>query len=145
MSITIREDVINSIIYHAEVEKPVEACGYLAGSGEIVTRNIAMTNADGSSEHFSLVPEEQFKAIRQLRKEGLKVMAIYHSHPQSPARMSQEDIRLAYDPDISYVIVSLENGAVVKSFRITGGNPVEEDIEIIQSTARGDRLPHLQE
>jgi proteasome lid subunit RPN8/RPN11 len=26
---------------------------------------------------------------------------------QQPARPSQEDIRLAYDPDISYVIVSL--------------------------------------
>jgi hypothetical protein len=50
----------------------------------------------------------------------------------SPARPSQEDIRLAYDPYISYVIISLADGGEdVKSFKIKDGQVIPENIEIV--------------
>jgi len=45
----------------------------------------------------------------------------FHSHPSTPARQSKEDIRLAYDPSASYLILSLaEDIPVLKAFGITG-------------------------
>jgi proteasome lid subunit RPN8/RPN11 len=62
----------------------------------------------------------------------LETLANYHSHPESPARPSQEDIRLAYDPGISYVIVSLVAELPdIKSFRIQNGEVEKEEIQVI--------------
>ena len=90
-----------------------------------------MTNIDHSPEHFSFDPAEQFKVLREARKEGLEIIANYHSHPATPARPSVEDIRLAFDPQISYVIVSLSSDIpVVKSFLIRNGVVEKEEIQI---------------
>ncbi|PIU47526.1 MAG: hypothetical protein COS94_06795, partial [Candidatus Hydrogenedentes bacterium CG07_land_8_20_14_0_80_42_17] len=59
-------------------------------------------------------------------------LGVYHSHPATPARPSQEDIKLAFDPSISYVIISLaEKDPVAKSFLIKDGKVDIEPIEII--------------
>ena len=42
-------------------------------------------------------PKEQLKAIKDMRANGLTPLGNWHSHPETPARPSQEDIRLAYD------------------------------------------------
>ena len=61
----------------------------------------------------------------------MQILANYHSHPSSPSRPSVEDIRLAFDPSISYVIASLEKEIpVVKSFRITDGKVEVEELKI---------------
>jgi proteasome lid subunit RPN8/RPN11 len=133
MSLRMSEAVVEKIIAHARKDVPIEACGYLTGDGEVVTGWVPLTNVDASPEHYSLDPGEQFITVRSLREQGLQVMAVYHSHPCSPARMSQEDIRLAYDPNISYVIVSLLDPAAVKSFRCTGGVVHDELLEIVNT------------
>ena len=51
--------------------------------------------------------QEQFDAFKKTQKEGLRLISVYHSHPETPARPSDEDIRLAFDPNVSYIIVSL--------------------------------------
>jgi hypothetical protein len=46
--------------------------------------------------------------------------------------MSREDLRLAFDCGLSYVIVSLaDEEPVVKAFRIHDGAAADEEIEII--------------
>ena len=128
----IQQEVIDDIIAHARQEAPLEACGYLAEQHGVVARHYPLTNADASEEHYSLLPEEQFSAVRQMRTAGMKLRAIYHSHPATEARPSEEDIRLAYDPEISYVIISLSGTKeTIQSFRITGTAATNEDMEII--------------
>jgi proteasome lid subunit RPN8/RPN11 len=91
-----------------------------------------MANTDQSNEHFTMEPKEQFAVVRDLRTKGVGMLAIYHSHPETPARPSEEDIRLALTPGVSYVIVSLAGTAPdVKSFRIESGEVTSEPIEII--------------
>lgn len=125
--------IYDDLIAHARDGFPLEVCGILGGSGESVSAIYRMTNTDASNEHFMMEPREQFAVVKALRAEGLSMLAIYHSHPETPARPSAEDIRLALTPWVSYVIVSLADpaGADVKSFRIEAGNPVAEPIEII--------------
>jgi proteasome lid subunit RPN8/RPN11 len=58
------------------------------------------------------------------------ILANYHSHPETPARPSEEDIRLVFDPNISYVIASLASEIPdLKSFRIKNGVVEKEEIQ----------------
>ena len=130
----INKEVMSAIISHALKELPNEACGYLAGLEGIITKHYELTNIDHSPEHFSFDPAEQFQTVKDARNKGLQIIANYHSHPVTPARPSVEDIRLAYDPNISYVIISLAKPeADVKSFRIVNGNVVKEEITLIDN------------
>ncbi len=127
----IPQQIINDLFEHAQTGLPEEVCGYLAGTGREVTRQFRLTNIDHSNEHFSFDPKEQFQVVREARKAGLEILANYHSHPETPARPSEEDIRLAYDPNISYVIISLAAEIPdIKSFRIKNGEVEKEEIRI---------------
>lgn len=127
----IDKEILDKIIEHAKSELPNEACGYLAGKEDRITDAYPLTNVDHSPEHFSFDPKEQFATIRDARNRGLQILANYHSHPSTPSRPSDEDIRLAYDPSISYVIISLaEETPVVKSFKIQNGKVETESFLI---------------
>ncbi|MCL6099839.1 MAG: M67 family metallopeptidase [Bacteroidetes bacterium] len=108
----ISEEIINKIAEHGKNAYPIEACGYLIGSNDTVTEIIYMTNTDKSNEHFSFDPKEQFTAVKYARSKGVKLVAVYHSHPDSPARMSKEDIRLANDNSMKYLIYSVVNDEI---------------------------------
>ncbi len=124
------------IAEHAAAAAPKEACGLVAGLEEsgrrIVTRIYPLTNMDDSAEHFSLDPKEQFAAVKDMRANGWTLIGNYHSHPASPARPSAEDIRLAFDPQASYLIISLQDAArpVLKAFSIRQGFVSEEEITL---------------
>lgn len=115
---------------------PNEACGLLGGrvaeGNKIVERVYLMTNTDHSPEHFSMDPQEQFSTVKEMRKNGWVLLGNFHSHPESPARPSDEDKRLAIDPQASYLILSLlvQEEAVLKSFRIIGNVLQQEEIVI---------------
>jgi proteasome lid subunit RPN8/RPN11 len=119
------------IAAHARSGLPNEACGLLAGEilGEdrFVRGVYCLENTDRNPEHFSMAPEDQFRVISEIRKKGWVLLGNFHSHPSTPARPSAEDIRLAFDPALSYVIISLKDPEpVLKSFRIWGGLADEE-------------------
>ena len=127
--LTIPKTIIDAIIAHARRDFPLEACGILGGAAREVSEHYPMANTDQSNEHFTLEPKEQFAVIKDLRAKGKEMVAIYHSHPETPARPSEEDIRLALTPGVSYLIVSLAGAAPeVKSYRIEGGVVTAEEI-----------------
>jgi len=112
---------------------PFEACGYLAAKNGTIIKHYELTNLDKADDHFSMDPKEQFAAVKDMHAEDLKLAAVYHSHPETPARPSREDIRLAFDPQISYVIVSLaQPDPTIKSFKICEGKVKNEEIEPVK-------------
>lgn len=119
------------MIAQARAEAPIEACGILAGTGGVVARLHPMTNTENSAEHFLMDPAEQFAAVRAMRADGMEMLAIYHSHPASPARPSAEDIRFGLMPDVPYLILSLaDDEPVVKGFMIYDGQVNETPVTI---------------
>ncbi|MDD4994103.1 MAG: M67 family metallopeptidase [Paludibacter sp.] len=123
--------IYDGIVGQAYAELPNEACGLLVGTAGEVVKQHALTNIDHSPEHFSFDPAEQFQVFRSARTEGLEIIANYHSHPETPSRPSVEDIRLAFDPNILYLIVSLaEEIPVLKAFDIQNGVSTEVPIEV---------------
>lgn len=129
--IEIPQQIVDEIFHHGNQDIPNEACGYLAGKNGVVIKRIPLTNVDHSPEHFTLDPKEQFEAFKAAKAEGLQLISVYHTHPVTPARPSEEDIRLAYDPNISYVIASIINHDI-KSFRIKSGEVEKEEVHIVK-------------
>ena len=130
----INENVIEELIIQARQDAPNETCGYLLGTstaeGDVVTENYWMENIDHSPEHFSFAPKDQFAALRYARNKGLKILANWHSHPASPSRPSQEDLRLAVDPTIRYAILSLHEGIRLNSFKIQNGEVIDKEVHL---------------
>ena len=137
MVIILTREQYDSIVTYAKQHAPLEACGLIGGKldGEIKTveKVYLLTNTDASAEHFSMDPNEQFAAVKDMRARGIGLLGNFHSHPATPSRPSEEDKRLAYDTKASYLILSLaEEEAVLNSFRIDGDkNVTKEELRIL--------------
>ena len=121
MMITMSKNDYEIILKHARENLPEEACGLIAGSedenGRLIEKVYYLTNVDHAEDHFTLNPKEQLSAIKDMRANGLKPLGNWHSHPSSPSRPSQEDIKLAENP-------------VLNSFHIENGQAEKEDLRI---------------
>jgi proteasome lid subunit RPN8/RPN11 len=88
--------LVDEIILHCKEVYPNEACGILAGKGRVVQKVYTMTNIEKSGVSYMMEPKEQFTVMKEMREQGLEMVAIYHSHPYSDIYPSQKDIRLAF-------------------------------------------------
>jgi proteasome lid subunit RPN8/RPN11 len=140
MKITVTKDVLKTIVEHSRQQFPLEACGLIAGTdhGQLkeITQAYPLKNIEQSRYRFGIDPREQLQAIKRIRQEGLATLGNFHSHPETPARPSDEDLKLFLDPKASYLILSLaERKPVLKSFGLqtNNGQPssTEEDLEIV--------------
>lgn len=132
--------LIDEMVAHAQEEAPNECCGLLAGADAVsVLFRIDNLPSDAplvadlkvpSDRRFRYImdPIQQLRAFKQMRKEGIELQAIYHSHPHSPAYPSATDVRLAVYPDVHYLIISLDHGADVRAFRIVNQSITEAEI-----------------
>lgn len=113
--------ILDDLIIHARELDPYECCGFLAGTGQTVSRVYRIKNVvslDGAAQAASfddaklqhltrLSPEERaeiafimdaqemFQAIKDMRRNNLTLQVVYHSHPHDPARPSVTDIKIA--------------------------------------------------
>jgi len=132
LELRIPNDIYEQMIEQAIAEAPTEACGILAGRDSIVERMYRMTNTEAREDHYTMEPKEQFAVAKDIRAAGLDMLAIYHSHPTTPARPSAEDVRLAFTPNIAYVIISLgeSDGPVIKGFSVSHGRATDVNVRI---------------
>jgi [CysO sulfur-carrier protein]-S-L-cysteine hydrolase len=125
MTLTMERPIYDAMLAAARKAAPLEACGLLGGRDRQAVAFYELSNTDASGEHYTMAPEEQFAAVKDMRTRDLRMLAIWHSHPATPARMSQEDLRLAYTPDAVYVILSLADSdhPDVRGFTVVDGTP----------------------
>jgi proteasome lid subunit RPN8/RPN11 len=137
--IIIRKSDIDEMVSHSREAFPEEACGILAGRGNSVLKVVRMQNADGSPVTYRFHPEEQQRATKELQREGLLMVGIYHSHTQSPAYPSETDIGRAFFPgtrepnfpEAAYVIVSLmEKEPELRAYTI--GQDGVDEVRVIE-------------
>ncbi|MBQ8139511.1 MAG: M67 family metallopeptidase [Lachnospiraceae bacterium] len=125
----------DEIVEYAREHLPEEACGLIAGSedenGKKVEKVYYLTNVDHAEDHFTMDPKEQLEAVKDMRANGYKPLGNWHSHPESPSRPSEEDIRLSYDKNASYFILSLmAKNPVLNSFHVENGEVTKEDLRM---------------
>jgi [CysO sulfur-carrier protein]-S-L-cysteine hydrolase len=119
----------DALIEHAREEAPNECCGYARARGGAIEQTFRAHNPRRSPYGYEL-DSKSLLAANELDDEGHEV-AIYHSHPRSPAEPSQTDINLATYPHWTYLIVSLAGDEPhVRAWRIVDGRVDEEEIEV---------------
>ena len=122
----------DEVLVYCKSRYPKEACGLLAGKDGMVRQVYPMTNVEDSPIGYSMDPKEQLQAEKRMRQRGQRMVGIFHSHTASAAYPSSVDVRLAISPDVSYVLVSLQDQAhpAFKSYRIDGQRITEEAVQI---------------
>jgi len=135
LKLNIPTHIFEQMAEQARTEAPIEACGILAGTNGRVEKLYRMTNTEKRGDHFMMDPKEQFAVVKDIRSSSLELLAIYHSHPETPARPSTEDIRLAMTPNVVYLILSLQNGndPDLKGFYVDNGTVIDVPVEILHN------------
>jgi proteasome lid subunit RPN8/RPN11 len=104
--------VYEGMICHALAERPLECCGLLAGviredGVGAVRLRYPLVNAAASPVEFESEPRSHFSADRDIRRQGLEILAIYHSHPTSEPMPSRTDRQRSWGDGVVNLIVSL--------------------------------------
>ena len=90
-----------------------------------------MTNIENSPVSYFMDSREQFKVMKDIREKNLSMLAIFHSHPSSPAYPSAKDLTLAFYEDSIYIIVSLmEKEPAAKGYSMREGKIEEVGIAL---------------
>jgi proteasome lid subunit RPN8/RPN11 len=131
-----KQSDFDKIVAYARAGLPNEVCGLIAGKDcgneRTVEKVYPLPNTDKSPEHFVIDPIDQLAAIRDMRQNGLVPLGNFHSHPSTPARPSDEDLRFAYDSKASYLILSLAKGEPeLKAFRVENRVVEPDTVDII--------------
>jgi proteasome lid subunit RPN8/RPN11 len=131
--IRIPRSILQKMIEHARREDPLECCGILGGMNETAQKSFEIRNLKSSSAQFVMDPQEQLNAFEEMEKSSMKVVGIYHSHPQTIPFPSEMDVQGTLDPDMPSIIISLKekDEPMVKAFRIEKEAIYLEGIELI--------------
>jgi len=129
----IPKTIYQEMLDHAKKEWPLECCGILSGKEKTVRKAFELKNTEESPVLYSMSPQEQMKVFEEMEKESMEMIAIYHSHPKTIPFPSETDVKLAFYPDVSSVIISLkeEKNPAVKAFQIEKEAIYLEEIEVI--------------
>lgn len=117
-----------AIIAHAQREAPRECCGVLSGRHGVPLRHHETRNVAPGNRLYEIDPQQLIDLeFRELPAHEEEIVAIYHSHPASPAFPSATDLELAFWPEAVYLICSLAEGeeAVLRGFHLRDGSAAE--------------------
>ncbi len=86
---------------------PSECCAALfTKDGYTIEEFCVLSNRSTGSGHYSVDPLELYECEKTYRQKGYEIMGIFHSHPDAPATVSDEDAENMI-PGIPYLIASV--------------------------------------
>lgn len=91
---------------------PDECCGFFYGEEindkRYIKSMLIVENAQigDKRRRFEISPKDYLRAEEYAEEQGLQLLGVYHSHPNSPAFPSEQD-RQAAQPFFSYIIMSI--------------------------------------
>ncbi len=117
---------LEEINTQAERAYPNECCGLLAGirvpDGTVtVTRIVPSPNVligeggRGGHDRFEVDPQVRFDLMRTLHGTTEGIVGHYHSHPDHPAKPSEHDLDMAFEPDLIWLITTVVKGYAGKT------------------------------
>ena len=118
--------VYEAMIEHARQVAPLECCGLLGGTELRAQRYYPLRNELASPVRYQGDARDMLAAFRDLRENGLELVAIYHSHPSSPAVPSRTDLQNNFYEDTPQLILSLAEGPpVLRAYRLSENDYTE--------------------
>lgn len=131
-TISIPRALANQILTHAQQHPGTEACGLVSAHDGQPNRVYPVQNIANEPQHlFEMDPAILIDSIKDIRNQGSELFAIYHSHPDTPARPSATDLAQANYPDTLYLIVSLNTKGVLEMRGYFLRQQKIEDVELV--------------
>lgn len=128
------------LLAHARADLPNEACGLVAGAfdgngGGRATTYHAARNIEASPVHYNIHPEDLVRIVFEIDGAGEDLVAIFHSHPRTPAMPSAIDLRTAQYDRPFYLVASLSApdappDSALRAWRIVGGHTFEVPMRV---------------
>jgi proteasome lid subunit RPN8/RPN11 len=131
--IRLARGVAAEILKHARSNPNEECCGLLAGrDGAIAQAYPAQNAAENPATAYEIPPRDLFRIMREIRATEIKLLGIYHSHPNGDNQPSQRDVEQAYYPDAAYFILSpcAEAPEPIRAYSIRDGRWTQLEIKI---------------
>jgi proteasome lid subunit RPN8/RPN11 len=104
------------MLKEAKIAYPYECCGLLVGnsnnSRKVVHKiyPVENKNKERAQDRYEIDSKKFDEIDREATKKGLKIIGIYHSHPDHPAAPSAFDKECAHAwTEYSYIIISVRN------------------------------------
>ena len=124
-------NIINHILAHAQSMPENEICGLISQKDQQF-KAYKIDNVATDTQHlYAMDPKQQIDAMREIRQNGETLIAIYHSHPDSPAKPSLTDLQQAQYPDVIYLITSLNTKGVLEMQGFKLNNGQFENVETV--------------
>ncbi len=122
-------EIWDAIVGHAREGLPEEVCGILRGKDGMVTGMVRARNVAQEREINYTVDSDTLLRQFEFEDAGEEMVAIYHSHPVTPAYPSASDAQQAAYPDAVTIICSLADPAapVLRGYRL---RPVDVEGDI---------------
>jgi proteasome lid subunit RPN8/RPN11 len=119
-SFSLTQTVYDEILAHAQAGKPQEVCGILRGRNAHALQAVRGRNVAPDPVNDYVVDSQTLLRQFDFEEAGDEMVAIYHSHPVSPAYPSASDAWNAHYPDCAYLICSLADDEVptLRGFRL---------------------------
>lgn len=124
---------------------PGECCGLLVGrstpGGHVTVTNIvpsANVASPPGNDRFEVDPKVRFDTMRELANSDDAIIGHYHSHPDQPARPSQTDLSMAFEPELVWLITAVAQGKATGTlaWRLNRDSATIEDVDMkISETA----------
>ena len=121
----------------AEAAYPLEACGLLLGAEgkALESRRAKNLNTERARDRYLMDPHDQMWIEKEAVAKGMKVLGVWHSHPDHPSAPSETDREQAEQvwgktQSWSYLILEVAKGKVAscRSWILENGKFYEEEI-----------------
>lgn len=117
-AVRIAPEALRAVISASEAAYPEEACGLLVGRADgggwrIAAAHPGANLAASPRTAFEVDPGLRLALHKALRGAADDVVGVYHSHADSRAQPSARDLERAFEPDLTWLIVSVLDGQAV--------------------------------
>jgi proteasome lid subunit RPN8/RPN11 len=119
----------DELVAHTLEDAPEECCGYARVKDGMIEEVVRGRNDHDSKRYGFDLDGRSLAAANFLEDDGYGV-AIYHSHPRSPAVPSEQDRNVVNYPHWLYLIVSPVDEPKVRAWWLRDGKVEEEPLEV---------------
>jgi [CysO sulfur-carrier protein]-S-L-cysteine hydrolase len=125
------QQTLDKMIKIAWSAYPAEAVGLVGGTRGTVKNVYGLRNL-ATCWTFFADPYDQYQAMQQMKVNGERLIATFHSHPEGAAQLSESDRQYVFEVAPTAIVIALRQAPhsahIVAFSRVTGGG--EEIIEI---------------
>ena len=109
--LAITKSQLRAIETAAEATYPEEACGLLVGEGAAEVRVTSLHPSDNLADEpgrrFEVDPALSLKLHKSLRHSDQRLVGVFHSHPEGPAKPSAHDLSRAWQPELAWLLTAV--------------------------------------